>query len=233
MMTLQLAVDLAGTLEALDRQDEIRCVVLSSEGRSFCAGADLSARAETGAAPPRTESNPLYDAAIRLSATQTPIVAAIQGPAVGAGLGLALMADFRIASNEARFCANFVKLGFHPGFGLTYTLPQVIGVHRAQLMFLTGKRVRADEAFNWGLVDDVCETDSLIETAFAFARDIAEGAPLAIRSIRASLRPEFADQVRRHTDHEHTEQVRLMNTNDFAEGVRAVSERRPGRFTGR
>jgi enoyl-CoA hydratase/carnithine racemase len=232
MMTLGLATSLAETLEALDARDDVRVVVLSAEGRSFCAGADLSRRPDqAGEASP--DRNPLYDAAVRLAATQNPIIAAVQGPAIGAGLGLALIADFRVASPEARFAANFVKLGFHPGFGLTYTLPQAIGPQRARLMFMTGRRIRPEDAMKWGLIDALSGADDLLETAMTLARDIAEGAPLAVRATRASLRPDLAKQIRQHTDHEHGEQVRLMKTADFAEGVRAVAERRPGRFTGR
>ncbi|MBU6318026.1 MAG: enoyl-CoA hydratase/isomerase family protein [Alphaproteobacteria bacterium] len=233
MMTLSLAHSLADTLETLDAREDVRAVVLSAEGRSFCAGADLSRRPDQAKEETRPDRNPLYDAAVRLGATQTPIVAAVQGPAIGAGLGLALIADFRVASPEARFAANFVKLGFHPGFGLTYTLPQAIGPQRARLMCLTGRRIRPDEALNWGLIDALTEENGLLETAIALARDIAEGAPLAVKATRASLRPDLAAHIRKHTDHEHAEQVRLMKTADFAEGVRAVAERRPGRFTGR
>ena len=96
--------------------------------------------------------NPLYDQAVRLFSAKKPVVAAVQGAAVGAGLGLAVMADFRIASPDARFVANFVKLGFHPGFGLTHTLPRLIGRTKAELMCLTGRRVKAEEGLPRGLV---------------------------------------------------------------------------------
>ena len=106
---------------------------------------------------------------MRLFSCKKPIVGAIQGPAIGGGLGLALVPDFRVASPEARFAANFVKIGFHPGFGLTYTLPRLIGVQRANLMFLTGRRITGEEAFAWGLADLLVEPERLREAATKLA----------------------------------------------------------------
>ncbi|MBI1361103.1 MAG: enoyl-CoA hydratase/isomerase family protein [Alphaproteobacteria bacterium] len=232
MMSIDLARDLADALEALDREPNMRAVVLASEGKSFCAGADLSNRAEN-IGPATPTSNPLYEQAVRLHATELPIVAAIQGAAVGAGLGLALIADLRIAAQEARFAANFVKIGFHPGFGLTHTLPRLIGRQRAALMFLTGRRIKAEEAKEWGLVDEVVYADRVLPDAIALANEIAENAPLAVRSTRKTLRAGLADAVKAQTDHEFSEQQWQMKTADFKEGVKAVSERRPGNFTGK
>jgi len=231
-MSVDLARDLADALETLDAEPEMRAVVLASEGTSFCAGADLTRRAEeVGLDAPK--SNPLYAQAVRLYATQLPIVAAIQGPAIGAGLGLALVADIRIAAPDARFAANFVKLGFHPGFGLTHTLPRLIGRQRAGDMFLTGRRVKAEEALAWGLVDQLVYSDRVTPTAKALAVEIAANAPLAVRSTRKTMRADLAAAVKAATDHEFTEQQWLMKTDDFKEGVKSVGERRPGNFKGR
>lgn len=231
-VSVELMRDLADALEALDRDGSTRAVVLATEGKVFCAGADLSGRASDVGLDSRT-SNPLYDQAVRLHATELPIVAAVQGAAVGAGLGLALIADFRIAAPEARFTANFTKLGFHPGFGLTYTLPRLIGQQNAARMFLTGARFNAHEAFRMGLVDEVSDMPDLLSHAERLARSIAENAPLAVRSTRKTLRADLAASVKAATDHEFTEQQWLMQTEDFKEGVKAVAERRPGDFKGR
>jgi enoyl-CoA hydratase/carnithine racemase len=126
-----------------------------------------------------------------------------------------------------------VKLGFHPGFGLTHTLPRLIGQQRANLMFLTGRRVKAEEALGWGLVDEVVPLTELLTSAQALAAEIAENAPLAVTATRKTLRQGLAEAVRAQTAHEHAEQTILRATEDFAEGVRAVQERRPGRFMGR
>src|SRR5712692_5174224 len=181
--------DLADAFEALDQEPECRALMLCSEGKSFCAGANFANRdASSGETSTRGNENPLYVEAVRLFRCRKPVVAAIQGAAIGGGLGLALVADFRVATAEARFAANFVKLGIHPGFGLTYTLPRLIGAQKASLMFYTGRRVTGEEAFAWGLCDFVAEPDSLRKVANALAMEIAEGAPLALLSTRATMR---------------------------------------------
>ena len=147
---VQLIRDLANAFNALDEDAACRVSVLCAEGRSFCAGANFANRAATGVEAGTEKRNPLYSEAVRLFSCKKPMVGAIQGPAIGGGLGLALVPDFRVASPEARFAANFVKIGFHPGFGLTYTLPRLIGVQKANLMFLTGRRVTGEEAYRVG-----------------------------------------------------------------------------------
>jgi enoyl-CoA hydratase/carnithine racemase len=231
-VSVELMRDLADALDDIDAEIELRAVVLCSAGKPFCAGADLTA--PTGIVNPGAGPgiNALYVEAVRLFSNKKPIVAAVQGAAVGAGLGLALVADFRVAAPEARFTANFVKLGFHPGFGITHTLPRLIGEQRAALMCLTGRRIKADEALAWGLVDEVVPLSELRAAALRLASEIAENAPLAIQSTRATMRRDLADAVKRQTDLEFVEQSALRKTKDFAEGVRAVAERRPGRFVG-
>ena len=229
----QLIRDLAGAFEALDDEPACRALVLASEGKSFCAGADFSRRPATGGELASGSTSGLYEQAVRLFACRKPVVAAIQGSAVGGGLGLALVADFRVVSPEARFAANFTKLGIHPGFGLTFTLPRLIGPQRASLMFYTGRRIPGEQAVEWGLADVLAPSDRLRDTARDLAREIAESAPLAVRSTRATMRRGLADAVRAQTDHEFAEQSWLIRTEDHQEGVRAVAERRPGRFQGR
>lgn len=226
-VTVELLIELVEALQAFDADDACRAVVLASEGRAFCGGGDFSAQR-----PPNTPSgvSPFYIEAVRLYSNKKPIVAAIQGMAVGAGLGLALVADFRVASPEARFWANFVKLGFHPGFGLTHTLPRLIGMQRATLMLETGRRIDGEQALAWGLVDELVPLPELREAAMRLAREIAENAPLAVESTRATMRAGLAEAVRDATAHEQAEQTWLKKTKDFREGVKAVLQRRPGDF---
>jgi enoyl-CoA hydratase/carnithine racemase len=233
-VSVDLMRDLADVLEGLDRDGVTRVVVLATAGKVFCSGADLTQRADEIGITAKEEAagNPLYDQAVRLFSTELPIVVAVQGAAIGAGLGLALVGDFRVAAPEARFAANFVKLGFHPGFGLTYTLPRLIGRQNAARMFLTGERFDAEAALRMGLVDEVTPLDQLMARAQALAASIAENAPLAVRSTRKTLRSDLAAAVRAQTDHEFFEQQWLMKTDDFREGVKAVGERRPGNFKG-
>lgn len=227
-VTVELMTNLADALYDVDADRELRASVLMTAGKSFCAGADFAARDSVGSGG--TDS--LYAQAVRLFSVRKPIVAAVQGAAIGAGLGLALVADFRVAAPEARFSANFVKLGFHPGFGISYTLPRLIGPQKAALMCLTGRRVKSEEALAWGLVDEVAPMDALRPAALALAKELAENAPLAMEATRATLRGDIAMQVKAQTDKEFDIQSRLRKTADFAEGIRAVAERRPGRFTG-
>jgi len=142
-----LIAEIGEAFEKLDADPGCRAIVLAAEGRSFCAGADFSKRMETGTVSEGSRSGAgrhLYKEAIRLFRTRKPIVAAVQGAAVGGGLGLALVSDFRVTCQEARFSANFNRLGFHPGFGLTATLPRLVGAQQAALMFYTGCRIPGD-----------------------------------------------------------------------------------------
>ncbi|WP_343525366.1 enoyl-CoA hydratase/isomerase family protein [Sphingomonas sp.] len=225
--------ELGRAFDAADVDPDIRAILLRSEGRVFCAGADLVNANPVAEPPPPGERNPFYMAATRLFGVAKPVVAAVQGAAVGAGLGLALVADFRVASPEARFVANFVALGLHPGFGISAVLERVIGRQRAAMMLLTGRRIRGEEAERWGLVDHLVPAGQLQAAAMALAQEIAAAAPLAVASTRRTLRGDLRALVEAATDHELGEQAKLMRTEDFAEGVRAVAERRPGRFTGR
>lgn len=227
-VSVELMKDLADALFDVDAERELRVSVIRSAGKSFCAGADLSAPTGVGG----SGVGSLYVECVRLFSAKKPIVAAVQGAAVGAGLGLALVADFRVAAPEARFTSNFVKIGFHPGFGISYTLPRIVGEQRAALMCFTGRRIKGDEALEWGLVDVLVPIDELKTAAIKLADEIAENAPLAVQSTRATLRAGLAEKVKAQTDHELEEQARLRKTKDFAEGVRAVAERRPGNFVG-
>ena len=229
--SVELMRDLADALEDVDADRSLRVSAIFAAGKAFCAGADLASPAGNGGSG-MSGVSPLYHQAVRLFSVKKPSVAAVQGAAVGAGLGLALVADFRVAAYEARFCANFVKLGFHPGFGITHTLPRVVGVQRANLMCLTGRRIKGEEALAWGLADALAPLDNLRDETLAFAREIAENAPLAVEATRATLRADLAAAVKAQTDHELVEQTRLRATADFAEGVKAVNERRPGVFVG-
>ena len=230
-VNLELLRNITAALFDIDDERDIRATVLASEGKVFCAGANLAADPTVGTGAPGGR-DPFYVEAARLFALRKPLIAAVQGAAVGAGLGLALAADFRVASTEARFAANFVKLGFHPGFGITHTLERVVGKQRALLMCLTGRRIKPDEALAWGLVDQIAGPAALRDAALALAHEIAEAAPLAVQSTRATLRGELAELVARQTDHELEQQTELRKTADYAEGVASVNERRPGKFIG-
>jgi enoyl-CoA hydratase/carnithine racemase len=228
-----LIANLADAFEDCDREPECRALVLAAQGKSFCAGADFQSRGtdQGGAAP--LSANPLYIEAVRLFSCKKPVIGAIQGAAVGGGLGLALVPDFRVGCPESRFSANFVKLGIHPGFALTHTLPRLIGQQRAALMFYTGRRIGGEQALAWGLIDEITTREEVRNQALTLAGEIAEGAPLAVQSTRTTLRQDLAQRAKDQTDHELAEQTKLFATHDHKEGIQAVMERRPGKFTGR
>jgi enoyl-CoA hydratase/carnithine racemase len=233
---IALIREIAEAFEALDADGECRALVLAAQGKAFCAGANFGDGDSDGDAllsGPRPGAAHLYIEGNRLFRTKKPIVAAVHGAAVGGGLGLAMVADFRVTCAEARFCANFTRLGFHPGFGLTVTLPAVIGPTKAALMFYTSRRVRGDEAHAIGLADVLVPQSEVRAAALALAAEIAENSPLGLIATRATMRGDLADRVRAATEHELAEQTRLRRTDDFKEGVRAMAERRAPVFTSR
>ena len=223
---------LADTLETYAADPGTRVVVLCSAGRHFCAGAQLSASAPDEPATGKPAPH-VYDAAVRLFRQPLPVVAAVQGAAIGGGLGLAMTCDFRVAGSSAWFAAPFARLGLHQGFGLSETLPLVIGHQRASELLLTGRRIDADTAVRYGLCDELAENDDLRETAYRRAREIAEAAPLAVRAIRTTLRRRLIARIETAIDAERREQERLKTTADYVEGVHASRDRRLPEFRGR
>jgi len=230
---------LADALEGLDEDPACRSVLLCSEGKSFCAGANFGDGSQVQAdgsvegSLNRVGVDHLYVEAVRVFSARKPIIGAIQGAAIGGGLGLAMVPDFRVGCAEARFAANFTRLGFHPGFGLTHTLPRIIGTQKANLMFLTSRRIRGDQAHEWGLLDILTPLDELRQTAWNLAHEIAINSPLGVISTRATLRHGLAEAVRAATDRELAEQTWLRKTDDFKEGVAASHDRRQPEFKGR
>ena len=237
---IELIQDIATAFETFDEDGDVRAIVLASQGKAFCAGAnfgDGSTLDKDGQRPNELTRQKavqhLYIESNRLFRTKKPIVAAVHGAAVGGGLGLAMVADFRVTCPEARFCANFTRLGFHPGFGLTVTLPAVVGPTKAALMFYTSRRIPGDEAHAMGLADVLVPQSEVRSAAMKLAAEIAENSPLGLISTRTTMRGDIADRVRAATEHELKEQTRLRDTDDFKEGVKAMAERRVPDFTGR
>jgi enoyl-CoA hydratase/carnithine racemase len=171
--------------------------------------------------------------AARLVAAGTPVVAAVQGAAIGAGFGLACLADFRVGCPEARFAANFARLGYHHILGLSITLPAIVGQQHALDLLYTGRRLRGEESKAIGLCDRLVPLEQVRDEAYAMAADIAASAPLAVRAIRETMRAGLLDRFRAATAHETEVQTSLASTWDLTEGVRAARERRAPRFEGR
>jgi len=223
-----LIQQIADAYESLDEEDECRVILLKSEGKNFCAGANFGQ--DEDMLDKSVPYKKLYAQAVRLFRTRKPVIAVVQGAAIGGGLGLALSADFRVACHEARFAANFAKLGFHPGFGSSITLPRVVGVQKAMDMLFTARRVTGEEAFKIGLADKFCSKEKITEEAEQLAMEIASSAPMAVESIRSTLRGNLADQIEQIVDWELSEQVRLQKTEDFKTGIAASLSRETPQF---
>ena len=223
----------ADALEALSGR--AGAAVLCSEGRSFCAGADFrspDAPDPTAGDSFERRTAAFYRQAVRVFSAPIPLVAAVHGPAVGAGFGLALACDLRVLGARAWFQANFVRLGIHPGFALSLTLPRAVGPGRAAELLLTGRRVGAEEALRVGLAEQVVVEGEERHAALVMAEEVAAGAPLAVSATRSTLRAGLAEEAARAMEHELAQQSALAGTADAREGVAAMLEgRRPG-FSG-
>src|SRR5438105_6391997 len=239
---ISLINQIADALEQFDNDIEIRASVLAAQGKAFCAGANFSdpARQEQEARSAKGDPadslgqiNHLYVQAVRIFRNKKPIVAAVHGAAIGGGLGLAVAADFRVTCPEARFSANFTKLGFHPGFGLTATLPELVGKNNAELIFYTSRRFTGDEAYRMGLANVLVPQDQVRSEATKLAQEIAACSTLVLVSTRDNMIAGLAERVLAATNHELVEQTKLRATEDFKEGVKATTERRVANFRGR
>lgn len=229
----QLIGSIADAFEYLDGVDDCRAVVLAAQGKAFSAGANFQAESGRGLFEddPQRSAGALYRNAVRIFRTRKPFVAAVQGAAIGGGMGLALAADFRVVCEHTRFSANFVKLGVHAGFGISHVLPRLVGIQNASLVLYTGRRVGPEAAMQMGLADVMSSAGTIRGDAIALAAEIAEAAPLAVEATRATLRQGLADAVERQLEHEFAQQMELARTSDHAEGIKAVTERRAGHFT--
>ncbi|MGW5880403.1 enoyl-CoA hydratase/isomerase family protein [Nocardiopsis terrae] len=227
---LDVLTELADTAEELGAPGGCRALVLCSEGRNFCAGVDF-ASGGVGDTPVRT-LDAIYGQGLRLFSLPVPVIAAVQGAAVGGGLGLACAADFRVAAPSTRFHANFGLLGLHQGFGLTVSLPRIVGEQRAADMLYTARRVHGHEAHTIGLADQLVADGAVREGALEYAHRIAASAPLAVRSMKATMRADLLAALPAALDREVVEQTKLLGTKDNEAGVAASLDRTGATFTG-
>ena len=232
---------LEGLREAVSRarsEEDLRCVIITGSGRSFCAGADFKSQAEQEAAGERFRAAnertfAIYSPFLSVLEIEVPTIAAMQGHAIGGGLGLAVVCDLRVANREARYGANFVRLGLHPGMATTYLLPRLLGVPRAVELLLTGRIVSGAEATELGLANYAVEAEKVLPKAYELAREIAGCAPLAVRWTKRSIYRGLDWNPRQAAELEAHAQSRTLETEDVREGIRALLEKRDPVFKGR
>ncbi|MBI3628247.1 MAG: enoyl-CoA hydratase [Candidatus Rokubacteria bacterium] len=226
----------ARALQEAQQDDNVNVVVVTGAGRAFCAGGDV-ARMGEGEPSPLDHKNELWEHIHRvprtLEAMDKPVIAMVNGVAVGAGMGMALMCDLRIASDEARFSTGYVKVGLVPGDGDTYFLPRLIGTARALELLWTSDFVDAIHAERLGIVNHVVPAAELREFTYGLAARIAEGPQVPIRMIKRLVYQSLRLDLRTHLDLVSSHMAVVRQTADHAEGVRAFKDKRPPKFRGR
>ena len=235
-MTPDVLEGLAAAVSSARADAEVRCVVVTGKGKSFCAGADFKSRAPRDGgseAAPHERAYRTYEPFLSILDLEVPTIAAMQGHAVGGGLGLGVVCDLRVANREARYGANFVRLGLHPGMATTYLLPRLMGVPRAVEFLLTGRIVSGEEAAQAGLVHYAVAGDDVLPRAQELAREIASAAPLAVRWTKRSIYEGLGWDPRTAARREAHVQSRTIEMQDAREGISALLARRDPEFHGR
>jgi enoyl-CoA hydratase len=236
-LSWQLIEDLLGALRDLGERDDVRVVILTGEGRGFCSGMDLGGSDAVGTAdgviPVYRRQELLAGLATTLKAIPQPVIAAVNGPAAGGGLALALASDVRIASTAARFNAAFIRIGLSAGdVGVSHMLPRIVGLGIASELMLTGRQVLADEALRIGLANRVVEPDALIDTCLELADQIALNSPFGVWMTKQVLhRNVDAGSLEAAIELENRTQVLATRTNDMAEALDAFVAKRPPSYS--
>jgi enoyl-CoA hydratase/carnithine racemase len=226
----------AAALADAQADEGVNVVVVTGSGRAFCAGGDV-ARMKAGDPTPLENKNQLWDHIHRipktLEAMDKPVIAMVNGLAVGAGMGMCLMCDVRVASEEARFSTGYVRVGLVPGDGDTYFLPRLVGAAKALELLWTADFVDAAQALRLGIVNRVVSAGELRDATYALARQIADGPQVPIRMIKRLVYQSLRLDLRTHLDLVSSHMAVVRQTADHAEGVAAFKEKRPPKFTGR
>ena len=213
---------------------ELRCVVITGSGTTFSAGADFKGSVQRGeAGEPHERSYAMYAPFLSVLELEVPVIAALNGHAIGGGFGLALICDIRIGARTAKYGANFVRLGLSPGMAISYVLPRIVGVSRAAELMFTGRLIDGEEAERIGLVSECHAAAEVLPRAMAMARVIAANAPLAVRATKAHLFRGLGWDPRSHAAREAVDQAATLGTSDAAEGISALLGKRDPVFTGR
>jgi enoyl-CoA hydratase/carnithine racemase len=231
-LTEEVGTQFQKAIAQLNEMEDIRSVILTGEGHAFSAGGDidflLDRRNHSIEENTKTMKH-FYSRYLTLRDLKVPTIAAINGPAVGAGLCVAMACDIRVASKSAKMSVNFVKLGIHPGLAATYFLPKVAGSQVAAYMLMTGAMITGEKAQELGIVLEACEKEDVADRALAIARSIAESSPVAVKAVTSTLRAQ-ADDLEAAIDREAFVQSQTYAEDDMIEGLQAVREKRKANF---
>jgi enoyl-CoA hydratase len=233
----------AAEIARLSAAPDLRAVVITGSGNAFSAGGDLGmieGRARQGAERPglarreiREAMRGFYGLFLSLRELPCPTLAALRGPAIGAGFCVALACDLRIAAEDAKLGLNFTRLGIHPGMGATWTLPRLVGSARAAELLYTGKTVSGTEAAALGLVNRAVPAERVLPETLELAREIAAAAPIAVAGAKKALMRSEAATLDDQLTFEAAEQARCFESRDIREGLAAIRERRAPKFEGK
>ncbi|MFI1018768.1 enoyl-CoA hydratase/isomerase family protein [Streptomyces sp. NPDC020965] len=235
--TMEMVNAWADALLKAEQDPDVRVIVVTGAGGAFCSGVDLAEFAGGEKRTPLAEKELLtrnvHRVALTLEEVTKPVIAAVAGPAVGAGMDMALLCDLRFAGRGARFSEGYIKVGLVPGDGGCWLLPRVVGVSTALRLLWTGDFVNADDALRIGLVDEVHDDEDLLDAAYAYAARLAERPPIAVQTIKRAVRQGARHDLRTALDLISSHLAVITSTEDSAEAFTAFQEKRPGVFTGR
>ena len=236
-MTEDVLEGVASAVADVRQDPEVRCVIITGKGRSFSAGADFRSQVQRGSGerelPPNERSFAMYQPFLSVLSIEVPVIGALNGHAIGGGLGLALVCDVRVANRDSKYGANFVKLGLHPGMATTYFLPRFVGIPRAAELLFTGRLISGAEAAELGFANYAVAPDEVLPKAQELAREVASCAPIAVRWTKRSLYRNVGWDPTTAAEIEAGIQSRTVETEDFREGVAALLEKREPEFKGR
>ena len=234
-MTPELLDAFAEALPAVRDDRGLRALIITGRGSCFSAGADFNAGVQRGGEDrlPHERSYGMYEPFLGVLDLDVPVIGALNGHAVGGGFGLSLLTDIRIGNREAKYGANFARIGLHSGLGISYLLPRLVGISKASELLFTGRLIRGDEAERIGLFSKAVAPDKVLDEARALAEEIASAAPIAVRAMKATMRRMNDLRIREAAAIEAPIQAETIETEDAKEGMKAILEKRQPVFQGR
>lgn len=235
-MTPELLGAFGDSVDEARRDHDARAIVITGEGRCFSAGADLRSNLSLEGETPRQpheRSYAMYEPFLRVVDLEVPVIGALNGHTVGGGFGLALLCDLRFGNRDAKYGANFARLGLHSGLGISYMLPRIAGAAHAADLLYSGRLVKGDEAAAMGILNQAVDPGDVLELAMARAGQIASGAPYAVRTMKRTMRRFLGWDVRAAAWDEAHAQAASLGTRDAEEGIAALLEKREPSFEGR